>query len=110
MESQLDSLILRNSFSLRQSTRLSEMSGSVESQLSQSNVALTTLKHRTQTLEIVSLSGSQPLYSGSVESQLSQSNVAFTNLKQMGLVVRKPVYRVSNKASFKPISSATETS
>ena len=28
----------------------------------------------------------------------------------MGLVVRKPVFRVSDKASFKPVSSATETS
>ena len=27
----------------------------------------------------------------------------------MGLVVRKPVFGVSNKASFKPVSSATET-
>ena len=28
----------------------------------------------------------------------------------MGLVARKPVFGVSNKASFKPVSSATETS
>ena len=28
----------------------------------------------------------------------------------MGLVVRKPVFGVSDKASFKPVSSATETS
>ena len=28
----------------------------------------------------------------------------------MGLIPRKPVYGVSNKASFKPVSSATETS
>ena len=28
----------------------------------------------------------------------------------MGLVARKPVFGVSNKASFKPFSSATETS
>ena len=28
----------------------------------------------------------------------------------MGLNVRKPVFRVSDKASFKPVSSATETS
>ena len=29
---------------------------------------------------------------------------------KMGLVARKPVFRVSEKASYKPISSATETS
>ena len=29
---------------------------------------------------------------------------------EMGLVARKPVFGVSDKASFKPISSATETS
>ena len=28
----------------------------------------------------------------------------------MGLVARKPVFGVSSKASFKPVSSATETS
>ena len=28
----------------------------------------------------------------------------------MGLVMRKPVFGVSEKASFKPVSSATETS
>ena len=28
----------------------------------------------------------------------------------MGLVARKPVFRVSNKVSFKQVSSATETS
>ena len=28
----------------------------------------------------------------------------------IGLVVRKPVFGVSDKASFKPVSSATETS
>ena len=28
----------------------------------------------------------------------------------LGLVARKPVFRVSHKASFKPVSSATETS
>ena len=28
----------------------------------------------------------------------------------MGRVARKPVFGVSNKASFKPVSSATETS
>ena len=27
-----------------------------------------------------------------------------------GLATRKPVFRVSHKASFKPVSSATETS
>ena len=31
-------------------------------------------------------------------------------LAEMGLVVRKPVFGVSNKRSFKPVSSATETS
>ena len=30
--------------------------------------------------------------------------------QQIGLVARKPVIGVSNKASFKPVSSATETS
>ena len=29
---------------------------------------------------------------------------------KMGLVARKPVFGVSDKASFKPVSSATETS
>ena len=28
----------------------------------------------------------------------------------MGLVARKPVFQVSDKVSFKPVSSATETS
>ena len=31
-------------------------------------------------------------------------------LYNMGLVVRNPVFRVSDKASFKPVSLATETS
>ena len=30
--------------------------------------------------------------------------------KHMGLVAKKPVFGVSDKARFKPISSATETS
>ena len=30
--------------------------------------------------------------------------------KHMGCVATKPVFRVSDKASFKPVSSATETS
>ena len=29
--------------------------------------------------------------------------------RNMGLVARKPVFGVSDKASFKPVSSATET-
>ena len=29
---------------------------------------------------------------------------------EMGFVVRKPVFGVSDKGSFKPVSSATETS
>ena len=31
-------------------------------------------------------------------------------IHHMGLVTRKPVFGVSNKVSFKPVSSATETS
>ena len=33
-----------------------------------------------------------------------------SGMDHMGLVARKPVFRVSAKASFKPVSSATETS
>ena len=33
-----------------------------------------------------------------------------TQYDKMGLVARKPVFGVSVKASFKPVSSATETS
>ena len=33
-----------------------------------------------------------------------------TNFSYMSLVVRKPVFRVSDKARVKPVSSATETS
>ena len=33
-----------------------------------------------------------------------------SGMGHMGLVARKPVFRVSVKASFKPVSSATETS
>ena len=38
--------------------------------------------------------------------------VSFSHLIQdlSGLVMRKPVFGVSDKASFKPVSSATETS
>ena len=32
-----------------------------------------------------------------------------TAVSHMGLVARKPVFGVSDKASFKPVSSATET-
>ena len=38
------------------------------------------------------------------------SLVWFLNPYDMGLVTRKPVFRVSDKASFKPVSSVTETS
>ena len=37
-----------------------------------------------------------------------QGNFLFINY-HMGLVARKPVFRVSDKASFEPVSSATET-
>ena len=40
-------------------------------------------------------------------SVLVFSQVGFIN--KMGLVATKPVFGVSDKASFKPVSSATET-
>ena len=40
----------------------------------------------------------------------SQSKAINVSILQMGLVVTKPVFRVSDKVRLKPVSSATETS
>ena len=38
-----------------------------------------------------------------------QAKCKIEGILYMGLVARKPVFDVSEKASFKPVSSATET-
>ena len=43
-----------------------------------------------------------------VENSYMEKQVG--NRDNMGLLARKPVFGVSNKARFKPVSSATETS
>ena len=42
--------------------------------------------------------------------KLSFYNMIHLLLNNMGLVARKPVFGVSDKERFKPVSSATETS
>ena len=55
---------------------------------------------------------SKPLTSAHILlNLLNKSNVRLNNIvAQMGLVARKPVFGVSDKASFKSVSSAAETS
>ena len=50
------------------------------------------------------------LYSLHLETTEITWNWCLYKLRHVGLVVRKPVFGISNKASFKPVSSATETS
>ena len=44
------------------------------------------------------------------EFRILKASIVTPDLYQMSLVATKPVYRVSDKAIFKPVSSATETS
>ena len=58
-------------------------------------------------------SGKRPGGKGFGAKQLGEEMVWGRNAPDsaiMGLVARKPVFGFSDKASFKPVSSATETS
>ena len=43
------------------------------------------------------------------KTKFSQIISEFTVSKHLGLIARKPVFGVADKASFKPVSSTTET-
>ena len=81
------------------------------------------LKHLISISEVIVMQETLPFFSkfGKKFLELTLKIISWGNIYHswpdcirshynMGLIARKPVFRVSDKASFKPVSSATENS